>query len=38
MFLVQELAEDIAYQRLDGCNVLRGTLRLDAAHDMESQA
>ena len=38
VFLVQELAEDIAYQRLDGCNVLRVTLRLDAAHDMESQA
>ena len=38
VFLVQELAEVIAYQRLDGCNVLRVTLRLDAAHDMESQA
>lgn len=38
VFLVQALAEDIAYQRVDGCNVLRITLRLDAAHDMESPA
>ena len=28
----------IDYQRMDGCNVLRITLRLDAAHDMESKA
>ena len=38
VFLVQELAERIEYRRSDGCNILRITLRLDAAHDMESNA
>ncbi|GAB3510115.1 SpoIIE family protein phosphatase [Pseudoxanthomonas daejeonensis] len=38
VFLVQELADRIEYQRIDDCNVLRITLRLDAAHDMESRA
>ncbi|WP_082112949.1 SpoIIE family protein phosphatase [Pseudoxanthomonas suwonensis] len=38
VFLVRELADAVDYQRIDGCNVLRITLRLDAAHDMESQA
>ena len=38
VFLVQELADGIEYQRIDGCNLLRITLRLDAAHDMESPA
>ena len=38
VYLVQELADGIEYQRVDGCNLLRITLRLDAAHDMESPA
>ena len=38
VFLVQELADRIDYQRSDGCNILRITLRLVAAHDMESKA
>lgn len=38
VFLVQELAEQIDYRRIDGFNILRITLRLDAAHDMESNA
>jgi len=38
VFLVQQLADRIEYQRIDDCNVLRITLRLDAAHDMESHA
>lgn len=36
VFLVQELADGIEYQRIDGCNLLRIILRLDAAHDTES--
>ncbi len=38
VFLVRELADAIDYQRIDGFNILRITLRLDAAHDMESNA
>jgi sigma-B regulation protein RsbU (phosphoserine phosphatase) len=38
VFLVQELADRIEYQRVDDVNVLRITLRLDAAYDMESRA
>ena len=38
VFLVRELADEIEYQRVDEVNVLRITLRLDAAHDMESRA
>lgn len=35
IFLVRELAERIDYERVGGRNVLRITLRLDAAHDKE---
>jgi sigma-B regulation protein RsbU (phosphoserine phosphatase) len=38
VFLVRELADRIEYQRVDDVNVLRITLRLDAAYDMESPA
>ncbi|WP_372016645.1 SpoIIE family protein phosphatase [Pseudoxanthomonas sp. 10H] len=38
VFLVRELADEIDYQRIEDVNVLRITLRLDAAHDMESPA
>jgi len=36
--LVRELADSIDYQRNGDCNLLRITLRLDAASDMESPA
>ncbi|UWX04157.1 SpoIIE family protein phosphatase [Pseudoxanthomonas sp. NC8] len=38
VFLVQKLADGIEYQRIEDINVLRITLRLDAAQDMESSA
>jgi sigma-B regulation protein RsbU (phosphoserine phosphatase) len=38
VFLVKEVADAIDYQRVDDCNILRITLRLDAANDMESTA
>ena len=38
VFLVRPLADHVEYQRVDDCNVLRITLRLDAATDMESPA
>ncbi|KAF1694925.1 SpoIIE family protein phosphatase [Pseudoxanthomonas koreensis] len=38
VFLVRELADAIDYQRIDGSNILRISLRLDAANDMESKA
>jgi anti-sigma regulatory factor (Ser/Thr protein kinase) len=38
VFLVQQLAGQIDYRRTGGVNILRINLRLDAAHDMESNA
>jgi Anti-sigma regulatory factor (Ser/Thr protein kinase) len=40
VYLVRELAEEVQYQRIDDCNVLRVTLRLDndAAPETEKPA
>ena len=38
IYMVNELADGVDYHRVDGCNILRITLRLEAAHDTESTA
>lgn len=38
IYLVQQLASSVEYQRADGCNILRVTLRLDAAPNKERSA
>jgi sigma-B regulation protein RsbU (phosphoserine phosphatase) len=38
IYMVAQLADGVDYHRVDDCNILRITLRLDAAHDPENTA